>query len=62
MSGHRLPIHPDNLPGGKKTSGLTLEKILEAIRPWLLRSTGRCPYCRSTFPENFEGFYLTESY
>jgi hypothetical protein len=20
-------------------------------RPWLLRSTGRCPYCRSTFPE-----------
>jgi SRSO17 transposase len=38
----------------KKTSGLTLEKILEAIRPWLLRSTGRCPYCRSTFPEKID--------
>jgi hypothetical protein len=38
----------------KKTSGLTLEKILEAIRPWLLRSTGRRPYCRSTFPETFD--------
>ena len=24
---------------------------LELSRSWLLRSTGRCPYCRSTFPE-----------
>jgi Transposase DDE domain len=38
----------------KKTSGLTLEKILEAIRPWLLRSTGRYPYCHSTFPEKID--------
>jgi hypothetical protein len=28
-----------------------LEKILESIRPWLLRSTGHCPYCHATFPE-----------
>ena len=49
---HCLPLYPDQLPGGKKkTSGLTLEKILEAIRPWLLRSTGHCPYCHATFPE-----------
>jgi hypothetical protein len=38
----------------KKTSGLTLEKILEAIRPWLLRSTGHCPYCHATFPEKID--------
>jgi hypothetical protein len=52
---HRLPIRPDNLPCGEKTSGLTLEKDPEAIRPWLLRSTERCPYCcRSIFPEKFD--------
>jgi len=38
----------------KKTSGLTLEKILEAIRPWLLRSIGHCPYCHATFPEKID--------
>jgi len=36
--------------GAKKTSGLTLEKILEAIRPWLLRSIGHCPYLPRDIP------------
>jgi len=31
------------------------KRVLEAIRPWLLRSTGHCPYCRATFPENLRG-------
>jgi Transposase DDE domain len=38
----------------KKTSALTLEKILAMIRPWLLRSTGHCPYCHATFPEEID--------
>jgi SRSO17 transposase len=36
----------------KKTSGLTWEKSLRAIRPWLLRSTGCCYLCGTKFPEN----------
>jgi hypothetical protein len=31
-----------------------LEKILESIRPWLLRSTGHCPYCHATFAEKID--------
>jgi hypothetical protein len=43
----------------QKNFGLTLEKILEATQPWLLRSTGRCPYCRWTSPEKIDD-YRTE--
>ncbi len=35
----------------EKTSGVTWEVVLRAIRPWLVRSTGFC-FCRSN---NFEG-------
>jgi hypothetical protein len=38
----------------KKSSGLSWERILAAIRPWLLRSTGSCPFCRATFPAQID--------
>lgn len=33
----------------KKTSGVTWEAVLKAIRPWLLRSTGFCCCCGNKF-------------
>jgi hypothetical protein len=33
----------------KKTSGVTWERVLKAIRPWLVRSTGCCYCCGSKF-------------
>jgi len=42
------------LLGGKKTSGLTLEKILEAIPAATSESIGHCPYCHATFPQKID--------
>jgi SRSO17 transposase len=40
--------------GSKKVLGSSWETILAAIRPWLLRSTGSCPFCRATFPDEID--------
>ena len=33
----------------KKTSGVAWERILHAIQPWLVRSSGLCPLCGTKF-------------
>jgi len=34
----------------KKTSGVTWEKVLHAMQPWLIRLAGCCPCCGIKFP------------
>ena len=36
--------------GSKKTSGVTWEKVLHAMQPWLVRVIGCCPCCGTEFP------------
>jgi SRSO17 transposase len=38
----------------KKVLGSRWERILAAIWPWLLRSTGSCPFCRASFPDEID--------
>ena len=37
----------------KQTSGVTWEAALRAIQPWLIRSTGCCPFCKTNFDLKF---------
>ena len=39
--------------GCEKTSGVTWERVLSAMRPWLARLIGSCPCCRTQFSEIF---------
>ena len=42
------------LLGGKKTSDLTLEKILEAISATAIEVDRALPYCHATFPQKID--------
>ena len=37
----------------KKTSGVTWERVLHALQPWLVRLLERCPCCKTKFARKF---------